>query len=232
MSEIDSDGGLRRGLTPAQEERLADYLSGSLTPEARGRFEREILEDDALSAALYSEVNLETSLRASQGPAAGAPTATGAATARRRSWFGGAGRGITLRWALPVAGAAVVLIGFLLARGPLGGPESANPGDAVDPIFRGAEGKLRLVAPIGSTPASPERFIWTREEGAVLYRFELFDEEMRPLFQVATPETALAASTHGFPEVPRSGAWKVSALGPEGTALAESPITRYALPPP
>jgi hypothetical protein len=201
-------------LTPEQEERLADYLSGGMPATERLRFEQEALADDGLSAALYREVSLDASIAAASASAeALAPTSP----RDPLRWF-------RLRWAIPAAAVAVVLAGFFLIRDPGRIPPAGEP---QPPTFRGEASLLEPVAPVGTVGTTPSLFHWRRVPGAVLYRFDLFDETMQRIHQAAVAETILAAGSHGLSTPPASGAWKVTALGADGATIAESPITAY-----
>jgi len=172
----------------AREERLAAYVAGKLPDAEAKSLEEEILSDPALAEELYADANLTAALDA-------------AAERRRekvvpwRSWVGR-----HLRIVVPLAVAATAML-VLLPRG-----EKTGPGDET---FR-SEGTARLLAPVGAIDGNPSTFTWSRDEGAALYRMELYDEEAELRFRATTAETTLTVPDEAWAGRPFvAGYWKV-----------------------
>jgi hypothetical protein len=105
-----------------------------------------------------------------------------------------------LKIVVPLAAAATAL--FVLV--PRGGND-----EPAEETFRG-DGAARLLSPVGAIDGPPATFTWTRDEGAALYRMELYDETAELRFRATTAETTLTIP-EGEPAGPpfRSGYWKV-----------------------
>jgi hypothetical protein len=222
---------------------MADYLSGSMSAQERAHWEQRVLEDPDLSEALYGDLNVAAALdaigtrRSPQG-AAGAPSrdGRGAGTedagpgARTRRQGSRMPRARPRRYrirrlalaAVPVAAvlAAVVLIPRLGDRRT---PESG-------PLFRGEEGAVRLLRPLGEPSGPPHVFQWTRDPEADRYRFEIFDAEAHPVFQTVTRDTFLILPELPLVVAPEAAAlWRVVPLTASGSERPAPAPARFGL---
>jgi hypothetical protein len=187
----------RRPLTHAEEERLARYRAGTMTPEARGAFEREILADDALSEALYSELALD---------AVGPPR-------RRPATF----------W-LPIAAAVLALSAVALLwprpahRAPAGAPATE--------ILRGDPGAMAApLEPIGTLDRMPATFRWARDRGAEAYRLEIYGPDGEMVLGAMIRDTTITWQALGLDSL-ASGTWRVVPLAATGAErAARAPVS-------
>jgi hypothetical protein len=161
-----------RDLTPEQEERLADYLAGTLDGEARKTLELELLEDDRLAGAMYSEINVASAVRAAGGEEAVTETADAdqlAPAVDTSSDSDGRPRAVVVeipwwrRWqlqiALPVAAAAMLAMVILPRLGTV-------PGDPSSTVYRGDSTRVETVLPSGAVVGWPRTFVWTASDAA------------------------------------------------------------------
>jgi len=84
-----------RALSSEEQEQLARYLAAQMTPEEQRAFEQQILEDPALSEALYAQSALEPHV-----PARRAAPARVIALPPRRTWA----------YVLPIAAALIAAL--------------------------------------------------------------------------------------------------------------------------
>jgi hypothetical protein len=189
-------------LTPEQEERLARYRAGGLTPEERAAFEREVAESEVLAEELYAELALED---------VRAPAPARTDDAMRPAPLRARG-GAWLR-ALPVAAAviAVSAVGWWLAR-PHDRPGAGD-------VLRGGGGEPRLLEPAGALAAPPRWLRWNAVPGADHYRVELFDDSGRGLGTVVTADTAFAIDSLAHRPLD-AGEWRVVPIEADGRERA------------
>jgi hypothetical protein len=172
----------RPGIPEQDAARIADYVEGRLTLPEREELERRVLADDAMSAALYAELNLRGVFReAAQRPLPHAGSAIRpqaretAPTPRRRIAL------LQLRVVLPLA-ASLVLLLFLL-------PRLVSQPQRKPPVLRGSGATVVGLAQSGDLAEPPARFTWTRDPLAESYRFRLFDGRARLLHDAVTSDT-------------------------------------------
>jgi hypothetical protein len=129
---------------------------------------------------------------------------------------------------VPVGAAVLVLAFFLHSRMPL-----ATDGD--QDRMRGPAATPRLIAPLGPLHVLPDRFTWSRSQGAARYRLRLLDPSARLIHQVTTTDTAVVVPPGVFQKIgPGTGVitWIVVPQDLKGADLRPSlPATlRLTLP--
>jgi hypothetical protein len=136
-----------------QERWLADDLDDA----ERARLEEDGLHDPHQAQWLYEAYALQSALRET------APTQP---LALRRP----------LRSPWPyAAGTLAAVLALVLMR-----PVLLPPGSGPQEILRSGDGtRLELIDPSGIMAQFPRRFRWRSHPGAVLYRWELYDDEAR-----------------------------------------------------
>jgi hypothetical protein len=198
--------GSRAG-TARDENRLADYRAGRLSPEERRSFEESVLASDELAAELYAETSLDAALETAR---KGDPSGTVAGPER---WW----RRREVGFLVPLAAAALLL---LVLRGP-GDDDGSGP---APPTFRGEDAVARCVSPIGDLAAPPARFVWTRDPAAAMYRFELRDISSELLFRTTTSDTTLEVAADAWDaDSFVEGYWKVVPMSAAGVERAKAP---------
>jgi len=183
-----------------REDRLQEYLDGRMEAAERAAFEQELLADETLFAEAYDEEAVREALAA-------------------RAHARGVGfRPRPRRSAVAFLGlAAAASIAFLVFVLP--GPDHSR-------VFRGgSQGAPRPVAPVGAVPAVPDRFVWTRDPGAVGYRLEIFRTDDGRVHVATTADTFLA--TGGALAVPRTGSWRATALDSVGVGVRSTGRVDY-----
>lgn len=218
-----------RPLTAQDEERLARYRAGAMSPVEREAFEHSALSDDALAEALWAEVALDGV------HAQAAASGTGAAVARAdvhvatsvHAEAAGAAANVARlpaparranawRVALPLAAALAVVsaVGVWLVRDRA----RTSPPD----VLRGAPGEARLVEPVGAIAAPPARLRWNAVAGAERYRVELYDAQGARLATAVTADTVIAIASL-VPAAPAAGEWRVVPIRADGREDAPLP---------
>jgi hypothetical protein len=188
------------------DDRIERYVSGQMSDVEREDFEREILERPDLAEEIYADAQVRSLIESAA--EARAEERTREPLRARRPWW----RLPTLRWAIPVAAAAVALV-FLVRTADTPGPG----------VFRGVGAGLSALAPAGDVDAPPDRFSWTSYPGAYRYRFELFDATSTPVHTVVTADTTVSLSDAPV----AAGYWTVTPLGPNLTSLHDAIVTRF-----
>ncbi len=102
----------REAQEPVSDPRLHDYLDGQLPPEERARFERELALDALLRERLRELRAVDAAIGALPGHAAPPDFTARVARAARRRRLG------ILRFGVPLAAAAAVVLAVLLSRTP------------------------------------------------------------------------------------------------------------------
>ncbi len=199
-----TDGAGSPRLTADQENRLADYRAGRMSPEASRAFERDVLSDDDLASALYGDVNLSMALDEVAAGAMEAPSER-KVVKNPRGWN---------RRFLPILVPLAVAALVLLVMFP---PERDRGARRGEPTFRGAESSVQIIRPVGVLDDVPTRFVWTLDSGAAMYRVELYDSSARLLHRSTTSDTILVLpqgvlSDGAFEE----GYWKVIPMNDVG----------------
>jgi len=186
-------------VTSAKDERIADYLAGSMKAEEREEFEREVLASDELAEAVYAETSLDDAIRRAgvAGAAQRAETKIVPMGSRGLAWW---------KVALPLA-AAIALIAIPLVdrdRAPETGP-----------VFRGADSAFTIVGPTGRV-ASLERFTWNDDPGAAAYEVTVRDAAARIIWRMTTTETSVQPPSGAIPAELAGGTWTVRAFDASG----------------
>jgi len=234
MSNDDRDRETGADLTEAQAQKLADYIAGRLSPQARSAVEREILASSAMSRALYEDAGIvamveeEVGGTTATGIGAAAAAETGAvapvaslgARARRRApWLA----------ALPIAAGIVLalLVPQLLRRSEQARdagmnddfrfrsalPDTTGSAGAPERTATGSEHAPRGLEPVGRVTAVPAFFAWSRDTSADAYRVEVSAADGRIVFARTTADTSLAIAEGELPLAPGDGAsWRVVPL--------------------
>jgi hypothetical protein len=189
----------REPLSPGAEERLARYRAGAMDPAEREAFEREVLASDALAEALYSEQSLDDVRVKARRPTAlhGVAVAAGV---------------------LAVAAAALLW--------PRPAPDGRPPAPEV---LRGEETPgvaARLIEPLGTLSGPPERFLWSRDPAAELYRLEVFDASGELFTAAVLRDTFVTAAAVGADSL-RSATWRVVPIAADGLERPAQTAARF-----
>jgi hypothetical protein len=91
-------------------------------------------------------------------------------------------------------------------------------------VDRGDRGGIRLIEPAGTLDRVPAVFRWTAVRGADLYKFEIFDEELRSIVVRVVKSTSLSLAPEEMAAI-RSGQpyyWDVEARDEEARPIASS----------
>ena len=130
-------------------------------------------------------------------------------------------RGSFWRWAIPTAATAAVVFGLVsqLGRDP-----------SVPPTFRGDGDQIQGVTPAGDLREIPREFSWTAVDGAVKYRFELFNESDQRVLNITTTKTSLALDDEQLTGLSLSaGYWRVSPVDENNFRGNPSPPMRFRI---
>jgi len=193
---------LRRGLSDHQEDALARYRSGTMPAAERAVFEREVLANDVLAEALYSEQGLDA--------------VSDRSVARARSAFP---RGLAIAASLVAVAGAVVLLPRLAGHRPERGE-----------ILRGGDATAAApLEPLGDIAGPPTSFRWRRDPGAESYRLEIFGADGRKAVTTVTGDTVIAAATVGVDTL-TSGSWRVVPIAADGHERPSSPAVHFGAP--
>ena len=89
-------------------------------------------------------------------------------------------------------------------------------------VDRGDRGGIRLVEPAGTSDRAPAVFRWTPVRNADIYRFEIFDEELRSIVvrAVKSASVTLAPEEMGAIRPDQPYYWDVEAVDDAGRPLA------------
>lgn len=185
------------GLSEEQGARLLAYREGGMSPSEQRRFEQELLASPALARALYEAEGLESVLRA------------GRPVAKKR-------RRLPRRLLIPLAAAAILAV-VLLPHPSLRTPLEPAP------VFRGSEGVLTALAPVGKVSGPQLEFRWSSFPKALRYRIEVFDANSHEVFEEVSSDTSLVVEASQLAKM-KSGAgfWRVTALGELDAQLTRS----------
>jgi hypothetical protein len=188
-------------VTSPKDDRVADYLAGTMTARERATFEQEVLASDELAEEIYAEKSLDEAIgRAVAARARHAETKIVPLKARGPSWW---------KVALPLA-AAIALVAIPLVQRE----RTQSPG----PVFRGADSAFTIVAPTGPV-ASLDRFTWNGDPGAASYELTVRDAAARIVWRMTTTETSVEPPSGAIPGDLSGGTWTVRAIDASGIPL-------------
>jgi hypothetical protein len=178
------------------------YLDGRLDAEERAAFEQELLADETLMADVYDEGTVREAL------AARARAALIAARPRpRRS---------AVAFLTVAAAASIAFLVFVL------------PGPDAERVFRGEAGGAPVaVAPVGMVTELPDRFVWTRDAGALHYRLEIYLASGDRLHVTTTPDTFYVPDGLA---IPRIGSWRVTTIDSVGVGVRSTGLVEFENP--
>ena len=189
------------------DERLQRYIAGEMTAEDRIAFEDEVLSNAEIVDRLYEDASLRAVLETVGRARREREVAAAPAVPWWRRWAG--------QWLVPAAAVAAVAILMFTQKSP------EQP-----PVFRGADGHLEGVEPMGEVGEVPSRFVWTASEGAAWYRFELFDATSTPVFDTVTADTIFTIEAITL-RVPARGYWVVTPLNDLRARTGGPVLIRY-----
>lgn len=178
-----------------REEHLQQYLDELMDSVERASFEKELLADPELMAAVYDEISVRDALKESS--QARRIVAMGTRHQRRK-------------WALPfLAVATAASLAFLVFVLP-------NP--AEKDVFRGeASSAPQAVHPTGQVQTPIIQFVWTTDSAASNYRLEIFDSTDNRVLVSTTNDTVLVPGPDV--EIPATGYWKATSLDSIGVGV-------------
>lgn len=176
----------------SSEERLQQYLDGTMSPEQRASFEQEMLQDGTLMDDAYAEINVREALAEH-------------AHARRVA-LKPRPRKSAVAFLTVAAAASIAFVAFILPR-----PDNG------DEVFRGGAGGAPVaVVPVGETEQAPARFVWTRDPQAAHYRLEIYGHEGDRLHVATTRDTFFVPEGLA---VPRTGSWRATTIDSAGIGM-------------
>lgn len=168
-------------ISPDQERRLLDYLSGELSEQESRDFEMEILADDSLAERLYALQGIDDLIGSESRQVREAPST---AASRQRSSYG---RRIVdwLRpprvW-VPAAAAIALLLTIILPTRLFRGEEPVER-------MRGPSDRPAPVYPTGELSVPPDRFVWTASAGAAGYQLIVLNDSAARVYETVTHDT-------------------------------------------
>jgi hypothetical protein len=206
------------------KERAAAYFAGTMPPDERAAFEREMAADPDLTRAVYTEMgmgpvfheamqalrirNLESHARLTDG-----------SVTKRVPWWGRT----RSRFALTAIAAAVVILVVLVSK--LGEPPRAPA-----PAGRTSTASFRGISPSGEIDALPTQFLWTAHPAAAHYRLEIYDDSSGRVFETITSYTSLIVAMDRLAERGlRAGYWRVVPLDRHGSELDPSDDLHFTI---
>lgn len=192
------------GIRPTPEE-LAGALDGTLPTD-----QREVVLDHALATGAADDLALlhaaRTAAAATNAPLRLESTTT--ATPPRRRW---------LRWATPLAAAALVLV--VVGIQDRRHDTSPDTGDTVRSIAAGDAAPALLMPAAEATLEDPVTFAWAPAAGAVRYLLEVTDDAGAILLRRESADTAILVrrSDPDAPDLAKASGWWVTAHYQDGT---------------
>jgi hypothetical protein len=186
-----------QGLSEEQGARLLAYRSGSMSLSEQRHFEDELLSSPELARALYEAEGLESVLR------------MGRPVGKKR-------RRLPRRLLIPLAAAAILAVVFLPH------PSLRTPLEPA-PVFRGSEGVLTALSPVGTVAGPKLQFRWSSFPKAQRYRIEVFDVNSHEIFEVVSQDTSAVVEASQLANMKNgAGFWRVTALGELDAQLTRS----------
>jgi len=185
------------GLSEEQGARVLAYREGRMSASEQRDFETELRNSPELARMLYEAAGLDAVLRARRSFA-------------KKRWP------LPKRLLIPLAAAAILAV-VLLPHPSLRTPLEPAP------VYRGAEGQLSALAPVGSVATPQLRFRWSSFPEAQRYRIEVFDANSHEVFELVSQDTTAVVDASELAEMGRgAGFWRVTALGELDTQLTRS----------
>ena len=189
-------------MSPEREERLQRYLDGRMGTDERVAFEQELLADETLLADTYDEGTVREVLA----ERAGARRAAARPKPRRSA----------VAFLAVAAAASIAFLVFVL------------PGPDTNRVFRGEAGGAPVaVSPVGTVDELPDRFVWTRDPGAMHYRLEIYLPSGDRLHVTTTPDTFFVPEGLA---IPRIGSWRATTNDSAGVGVRGTGMVDYENP--
>lgn len=167
--------------------------------DERIAFEQELLADETLLADTYDEGTVREAL---------AERAAARRLADRPKSRRGAIAFLTVAAAASIAFLVLVL-----------------PGPDADKVFRGESGGAPMaISPVGSLDELPDRFVWTRDPGAMHYRLEIFLPSGDRFSVTTTPDTFFVPEGQN---IPHNGSWRATTIDSVGVGVRSTGLVEY-----
>ena len=201
------------GPTAEQQDQLADYLAGKLTPEQRRKLERKILDDPIQAESLFGQLGVQAILERQKT----ASQATSATRSPRR-----ASRARLMKIALPLAAG----IAMVLVLSPWKDRESVD----APSVFRSGNLNVEGYSPQGELDGVPGVFRWPGDIQVTRYRFELYDSQARLVHQTLVDATEYALPADVAAQLqPGEAFWKAIPLSERDVSEQEVPLVRFSV---